>query len=96
MLDAGLALLDGQLGVTFTVDGDPTIRRALRDGFVRGNVLTDNGVVQKRGATLTFHPTTWTPEVGKRVTVRGHTFVVDGIGETDSHTVVTLVESHVP
>jgi hypothetical protein len=84
-----------QHGVLFTVDGDASGERiGVYDAFVYGNVLTDSGVVQKRGATLTFLRATWTPVIGKRVTVEGLTFVVDAIQRSPTHFAVTLVESH--
>lgn len=100
MSEATDLLLEGdadvmfQHGVPFTVDGDPTERTGVYDAFIYGNVLTDAGVVQKRGATLTFLRATWTPQVGKRVSVEGLTFVVEGIQHSPTHFMVTIVESH--
>jgi hypothetical protein len=94
MLDAGLTILEGQFSAVFLVDGDPAPKSGRYEGFVYGNVLTDAGVVQKRGTTLTFKPAVWTPVVGKRVTFEGLTFVVDAIDLTPNRWRVTLVESH--
>lgn len=100
MTEAQQALADGiadsvaQHGTTVTVDGGLTFS-AVVNGISEGNVPSDFGMRQVAGATMHFPRASWTPRVGKRVTARGVTLVVESIDYTDpSAYAVTLAEGN--
>jgi hypothetical protein len=49
---------------------------------------------QRQQCSIHFLATAWTPVIGKRVTVRSKTFVVDAIQRDHDSYSLTLVESH--
>jgi hypothetical protein len=100
MSDATDAILEAQAdaltqhGVAFTVDGDAVAKTCVASDVIWGNILTEHGMEQRQQCSIHFLATAWTPVIGKRVTVRSKTFVVDAIQRDHDSYSLTLVESH--
>lgn len=100
MSDATDALAEAQAdcitqhGVSFTVEGVAGTKTCIASAVVTGAELQIHGMEQARGCVIHFPTATWTPVIGKRVTVHGIVFVVNSYQTETGAYNVTLVESH--